>query len=225
MKKCEKCNVYVNTQRKTCPLCFEPLTEMDKEELEYPVYPDYVPPKRKTNFFIKSMTFLAIASIIITAFINIATYTKETGLWFLYVVASVLYFLVLIRSMILSRSNTAKKILTQMVTLSALVVGIDLISNSSGWSYTYIIPCLSVISTLTIGIILLSKTIRYSDYIVYLLVSLLLGLVPFIFWIFKLVNVLWPSLMAASFSLVVFIAMVIFADESTKEELKKRFHI
>ncbi|MDD3171690.1 MAG: DUF6320 domain-containing protein, partial [Bacilli bacterium] len=215
MKRCPKCGIDVNTSRKTCPLCYEILTEIDGNKLESPVYPEYRQPKKKTNFFFKSVIFLAITAIIITALINAVTYTKETGLWSFYVLVSMVYFLILIKSSVLSRSNPAKKIVIQMITLSILVIAIDLIGRSSGWSYTYVVPFLSLASTSTIGIILLSKTLRYSDYVVYLFSSLVIGLIPFILWIFKLVKVLWPSLMAACFSLIILLAMVIFADGAT----------
>ena len=50
-------------------------------------------------------------------------------------------------------------------------------------------------------------------------------MIPLILWTFKLVTALWPSLVAACFSLMVFLGMLIFADKATKEEFNKRFHI
>ena len=131
----------------------------------------------------------------------------------------------LIKYSIIYRGNPAKKIVIKMIALSILVVVVDFIARSTGWSYTYVVPFLSLASSATIGIILLTKSIRYSDYILYLFSSLLIGLIPFILWIFKLVKVLWPSLTAACFSLVVFLAMLVFADREIRDELKKRFHI
>jgi len=225
MKQCPKCEVNINTNRKTCPLCYEKLTDLDKEKLEHSIYPEYRQPKKKTNFFFRSAIFLAIAAMIITALVNIVTYKEEGGWWSFYVLVSMAYFLVLIKYSIISRGNPAKKIVIQMIALSILVVVVDFIARSTGWSYTYVVPFLSLASSATIGIILLTKSIRYSDYILYLFSSLLIGLIPFILWIFKLVKVLWPSLTAACFSLVVFLAMLVFADREIRDELRKRFHI
>lgn len=225
MKRCLKCGVDINTNRKTCPLCYEKLIELEKDELEYTPYPEYKQPKKKTNFFLKSSVFLAISAIIITALINLVTYSPAGGWWSIYVLIAMLYFLVLVKSSILSYSNTAKKIVIQMVAISVFVVVIDFYTHSTGWSYVYGVPFLSLISSLTIGIILLTKTIRYSDYIIYLMSSLLVGFIPFILWSFQLVKVLWPSLAAACFSLIIFLAMLTLADRETKDEFKKRFHI
>jgi len=225
MKQCPKCGINITTNRKTCPLCYEKLNDLDKEKLEYTVYPEYHQPKKKTNFFVKSTIFLAITAILITALVNIVTYTEESGWWSFYVLVSMVYFLVLIKSSILSHGNPAKKIIVQMITISVLVVTVDFIARSTGWSYTYVVPFLSLASSATIGIILLTKSIRYSDYIIYLLSSLFIGLIPFVLWIFKLVPILWPSLAAACFSLVIFLAMLVFADRETRDEFKKRFHI
>jgi len=225
MKQCPKCGVSINTNRKTCPLCYEKLNDLDKEKLEYTVYPEYRQPKKKTNFFLKSTIFLAITAILITALVNLVTYNEESSWWSFYVLVSMVYFLVLINSSILSRGNPAKKIIVQMITISVLVVMVDFIAHSTGWSYTYVVPFLSLASSVTIGIILLTKSIRYSDYIIYLLSSLFIGLIPFVLWIFKLVPILWPSLAAACFSLVIFLAMLVFADREIRDEFKKRFHI
>lgn len=77
MKQCPKCEVNINTNRKTCPLCYEKLTDLDKEKLEHSIYPEYRQPKKKTNFFFRSAIFLAIAAMIITALVNIVTYNEE----------------------------------------------------------------------------------------------------------------------------------------------------
>ncbi|MDD3107529.1 MAG: DUF6320 domain-containing protein [Bacilli bacterium] len=225
MKQCPKCNVNIHTNRKTCPLCYEKLVDLDKEKLEYTIYPEYRQPKKKTNFFVRSTVFLAITAIIITTLVNAVTYTKESSWWSFYVLVSMLYFLVLIKSSIVSRANPARKIVIQMVTISILVLAVDFIARSTGWSYTYVVPFLSVASSATIAIILLTKSIRYSDYIIYLLSSLFIGLIPFVLWIFKLVKILWPSLAAACFSLVILLAMLFFADREIRDEFKKRFHI
>lgn len=225
MKRCPSCKINIDTNRKTCPLCYDILEDLDNEELEKPTYPLYVVKKNKGNWFLKSVIFICILTTLLTLMINLVTRKDGERLWFPYVAASMLYVFILIRNCILSKNNTAFKILVQMLSISLLVYIIDYFSGYKGWSINYVIPMLSAASSFTIVIVLLAKKVKYSEYIFCLISSLILGMVPFILWIFKQVWVLWPSLVAASFSLVVFLGIIIFADKATKEEFKKRFHI
>lgn len=225
MKKCHSCNVYINTERKTCPLCYDILEDVDGKELEKPTYPLYSIKKNKKNLFIKTVIFICLFTTIITLFIDLVTRKSGEKFWFPYVGASMLYIFILIRNCILSKNNTAFRIVVQMISLSVLVYVIDYFSGYTGWSINYVIPLLSVVSSFTIVIVLLARKVKYSEYIFCLISSLILGTIPFILWLFKLVGVLWPSLFAVCFSLMVFLGIIIFADKATKEEFKKRFHI
>lgn len=225
MKRCPSCKININTDRKTCPLCYDILEDVDDKQLEKPIYPLYVRKKGKENLFLKSVIFVCIITTFLTLIINLVTRKSGERLWFPYVAASMLYVFILIRNCILSKHNTAFKILVQMLSISILVYIIDYFSGYTGWSINYVIPILSVASSFTIVIVLLAKKVKYSEYIFCLISSVIIGIIPFLLWIFKIVPVLWPSLFAACFSLMVFLGIIIFADKATKEEFKKRFHI
>jgi hypothetical protein len=59
----------------------------------------------------------------------------------------------------------------------------------------------------------------------YLFDAIILGFIPLILWLFNIVDVLWPSLTAASLSFATIVGMLVFADKETQEEMKRRFHI
>lgn len=225
MKRCPSCNIKVNTDRKTCPLCYDILIDVDNVKLEEPIYPLYSLKKNKKNLFIKTIIFVCLLTSIVTLFINLITRKEGESLWFPYIAASMLYIFILIRNCILSKYNTAFRIVVQMISLSVLMYIIDYFSGYTGWSINYVIPLLSVVSSFTIVIVLLARKVKYSEYIFCLISSIILGTIPFILWVFKLVEVLWPSLFAVCFSFMVFLGIIIFADKLTKEEFKKRFHI
>lgn len=224
MKICKKCQVKINTERKTCPLCLGILTSLDDQvyENQYPK-PSFVPEKR--NIFIRILSFLTILAILASILINIATYHQTKTLWSLIVIIGIGYFWILLKSTFRRKTNVPLRLVIQMVALSAVTIVIDKVSGNIGWSLNYVIPFLSMASLLSIISLLIGNRVKYSEYLLYLLASVIFGIIPFLLWIFQIVSILWPSLSAASLSVATLIGMIVFADVETKEEIKKRFHI
>jgi hypothetical protein len=173
---------------------------------------------------LRIIAFLSVIAVFVSALVNALTYSKTKTLWSLIVVLGVVYFWVLLRSTFKAKVNVGLKLVIQMLMLSSLVVGIDAVSGFSRWSLNYVVPFLSMASLLAIIAVLLGK-VKFAEYLLYLLAAVILGFIPFILWLVNLIDVLWPSLAAASLSFATIIGMIVFADKETKEELKKRFHI
>lgn len=225
MKRCQKCNVNVNSIRKTCPLCGEILSDGKESSSNYNLYPRYNFEEKKMNIVLRILLFFSIVTIFVVVLINVLTYRNSQSLWSIYVVMGVVYGWILLRSTILSRRNIAGRLLIQMLTLSAIVIGIEKVSKSSGWALDYVIPFICILTTQAIVIILISKKMRYNDYLLYLLVAILISFVPIILYWSGIVKVLWPSICAACVAIITILGMIIFADRATKDELKKRFHL
>lgn len=224
MKHCEKCHVDVSTKRQTCPLCGQFLKDTEpKKEILLSEYPPYKPIVKEYNLLLRIIYFLGFTGIILSAVVNWLTY--EGVAWALYVGIGVAYLFVLLKNTIMSKKPIARKLIVQMLVLSILIFGVDYYGGFSRWSLDYVIPALSIATTLSIILVVLIKPMRYEDYVIYMFLTVFLGFIPFIFYLFKIVNVLWPSISAAGLSLAVLIGMVTFADRKTKNELKKRFHI
>ncbi len=225
MKKCHKCNLLFDTNRKSCPLCFEILQDQDGKELQGPAYPKPTPYRPKYNVLLRIITFFTIIAIFSSVVVNALTYRQNKSLWSLIVILGLLYFWVLLRSTFRAKSNVPLRLVIQMLTLSILVIGIDYVCGFSRWSLNYVIPFLSMASILAIISILIGSGVRYGEYLLYLFSSVILGFIPFILYLMGLIDELWPSLAAATLSFVTIVGMIVFADKETKEELKKRFHI
>ena len=223
MKQCQKCKVEVKTSRKTCPLCGQILTgngtEVEIEEL----YPHYEYQNKKINIAQRIMLFLSIAAIFISVIINVLSYSGS--LWSIYIVMGVLYAWILLRTTILSRQNIAGRLLIQLFALSVIIYSIELVSMSSGWALEYVVPFLCIATNLSLVIIILIKPMRYSDYISYLIIAIIISWIPLILYFTDIIDIAWPSVTSASLSLTTVLGMIIFADRATKDELKKRLHI
>lgn len=224
MKKCIKCNLLVDSKHKTCPLCGEEL-ELINDESNRQNYPSYEAIPVKKNILLRVFIFLTIVVDLISILIDFLTY-KEGGIhWSSFPIASTIYLWILIRFTILSKRNAAFKLLIQMITVSLVVFVIDIYSKGGGWALNYVIPFLSMASTLMIAIILMARRMKFSSYVFNLFASIILGFIPFILWLTGIVTVNWPSLSAACFSLLTLIGMILFANEEIKEEIKKKFNI
>lgn len=219
MKKCPKCLVEVRSNRRTCPLCGHML---EGEGTLQPTYPAYQPIPKQVNLLLRIILFITIVAGLTSALINLLTYTDTW--WAGYVILGLIYMWIVIKSTILSRRNVAKKLLIQMLALSLIAIGVEKISKSSGWALDYVVPSICGLTIIAIIILIMSKKMRFNDYLLYLLTTVLISFVPIILYWTDVVVVLWPSVSAAGIAVVTIIGMIIFADTATKDELKKRFH-
>lgn len=222
MKKCIKCNVAINSSRKTCPLCGQ-LLDSAGHEGENILYPRYESDQKSINLLLRILLYISILSILSTVLINFLTY--QGTLWSIYVVLGILYGWILLRSTIMSRSNIAGRLLIQLVATSLVTYGIERVSNSENWALEYVVPFSCIVTMIAIVIIIIIKKMKYTDYISYLLLAVLISWVPLILYLTKIVEILWPSIAAAGVGVAIILGMIIFADTATKDELKKRFHI
>ncbi|HNZ50333.1 MAG TPA: DUF6320 domain-containing protein [Bacilli bacterium] len=225
MKRCQQCQVNVNTERKSCPLCNEILEDLDQTILPFPVYPKPSQMPKKQNRLIQSLSFLSIMAIIITVVVNVLTFKKHSYYWSALVAVSVFYFWILLKSTFKNKGNIPLKLIVQMLALSATTFAIDYFSDFKGWALNYVIPFLSMAALIAIIFMLIFNFKKINDYLMYLLASNLLGIIPFILWIFRIVEVLWPSLAAAGLSFTVLVGFLVFARKELKDEFKRRFHV
>lgn len=91
MKYCEKCKVYVPSDREHCPLCQSILTEEDASR-SYPGYDDEIFPYLPTiyhrhNLLIRLSLFLSIAVCVICLTLNLLIWPQRW--WSLFVLAGV----------------------------------------------------------------------------------------------------------------------------------------
>ena len=85
MKYCEKCKVYVPSDREHCPLCQSILTEEDASR-SYPGYDDEIFPYLPTiyhrhNLLIRLSLFLSIAVCVICLTLNLLLWPQAGQRW------------------------------------------------------------------------------------------------------------------------------------------------
>jgi hypothetical protein len=97
--------------------------------------------------------------------------------------------------------------------------------QSKGWSINYVIPLVCVAAMISMALI--SKIIKLyiEDYILYIIIDGLFGIVPIIFIITGLLDVLYPSIICISISVISLATIIIFEDKRLIAEIKRRLHV
>lgn len=224
MKKCEKCNININTTKKQCPICFNELDgEYDTENpqnFNLEKYSDNTP--KKNLLLTKIFTFLSIVIITSCLFINFLTNTKLW--WSSIVIVGILYIWILIRHTILSKRSTFEKLIFQFFGIFALVLTTNWISGGE-WFWNYFVPSASIITTTVLLFIILINKKRSDLVVSFFFMSIILIIFSIVLIAtkvdsFRLLN--WINIIYTSFFLL---GISMFGYKSLKRGLQKNLHV
>lgn len=230
MKYCVKCKTTVLGKRAYCPLCQSELkriekvtmadVEIEKEEEIFPYVPTIY---QKYHMFFKIMIFISIAVVVITFFLNLLLTPKT--MWAVVVLGGILCFWVMVFFIFAKRKNAAKNILYQVVIISLISAIWDYFTGWNQWSIDFVIPILCLAALL--GIAVMSKIIysEIEDYLIYLLIGSVFGIVPIVFYALGMVTIVFPSLLCVASSILFLSAILVFQGERMMSELKRRLHL
>lgn len=223
MKYCDACKVKVANPFRRCPLCYTTLRSIDNLPEEHS-YPDYTTKAQRYSLIrrILLMTSLSAGSICLT--INLLT-GRKPFLWSGIVIVCILYMWAALYTALRKHVTLGFKILIQVVSLAALIVVIDQIIGHYDWAYDYVLPGLFFTGTLAITILVIIKRVNLREFVIYFLLIALMGFIPIILLAAGLVGVVWPSAASAVYAGLSLLSLFVFADRTTRTELKKRFHI
>lgn len=222
MKYCEKCKVQVGNPVERCPLCYAALTQKDgaPEEVSYP---DLYDQAEKYNIIFRILLFLSITACTVCVTINYLSGVDFK--WSIIVIANILYMWIAISTAVRRHAKLGFNIMVQVISLAVLLILLDYFSGNHRWALNYVVPLLFITAMLSITIIIIVRRVDIGSFILYFILIGLLGFIPIILWALQMIKVLWPSLVAALYSAISLVSIFIFADNATKIELKKRFHV
>ena len=220
MKYCNNCNVNVTGNRKICPLCQGHLIG-DKYREE--VFPRISFAYIEHGKFFKMMLLISIIAATITVSVNILL--PQRGAWSLFVLGGLGSVWVSIMTAINKRKNIPKNIVYQVMTISVIVFIWDILTGWRGWSVNYVIPFVCFFAMISMATISKVRNLHIDDYILYIIIDGLFGIVPVIFIIFGFLDVLYPSLICIATSVISLSAIIIFEDKRLIAEIKRRMHV
>lgn len=221
MRYCSSCKVTVTGAKERCPLCHNPLSGEPAPETE--VYPQLPPPRYSLHLLNKLVSLSAVVAIVVCLAVN--WMFPSSGWWSLFASAGIISVWITTAVGISQRRNIIKNITWQLFLLSAFTVLMDLLVGWRGWSLDYVLPCLCVASMASMIVLSLAMHMPPNEYLFNLVLAAVYGVVPVIFLVTGLVNVIYPSIICAACSVIIVASLCIFEGGSIQRELKKKFHI
>lgn len=220
---CETCKVTVQSDTGVCPLCHERLDDRQPAGQLYPPRPKMMS-KQKFDLFTKIYLFVTLIVAAVTGIVNYIVSSRFT--WSVVVLSALVYTYVVIKNTILAKTNIGFKILIQAVLMSLFLYAIDyFLTGNDKWSLEFAIPFLLIGNTLAITVLALSNNSMWRDYILYIIAVVIIGIVPFIFYLTHIIQVYWASLVSFLYSIFTVVGMIIFHKNKLTNELHKSFHI
>ncbi|QSX05365.1 hypothetical protein JYG23_11860 [Sedimentibacter sp. zth1] len=216
---CKKCKVSVNCETNVCPLCQGDLVG---EKSQNSVFPIVSKQKHLVNLILK---IAALVTISLTAICVLFNLKFGGGSWSLYVVAGLITAWSIIIITMKMHGNIAKNTIWLTAIISIASVLWDLWTDFHGWSIDYIIPIICCFAMIFMAIVAIVKNLRIQEYLVYLIIDIIFGLIPFILLIIDAVKVVYPSMVCVAGSIISLTFLSLFEGKTLKEEIKRRIHI
>lgn len=221
MRRCHHCLVDVEGDWEVCPLCGNPLLGTEKEATPSP-FPD-IPLTFKKHLAIKILSFISITVVLVAFLIRMIWPTKIN--WPLMVFFGALSMWLVVATIIRKRRNIAKGIVYQIALLSLLSIFWDYTIGWRGWSLDYAIPLLCGTAIVAMFIAVQVVKLEVRDYILYIVIASLLGMIPLLFLLFQWVDHPFPSFFSVVLSIIMLVGTVIFRGGEIFAELQKRMHL
>lgn len=221
MKRCEKCEVFVYDSEAFCPLCNSYVGKTAPSVVEYPKYENLVSAK---SILHSMLWFVAFATLVVCEYISIFTQAKGKTMWPMLVSASCLCCLAMLWLIRTRKKSYGAKVMYSYIFLSAFVVTIDFITDIVLGSTDYVFPLLTLAAIVYLTILSLRSRYLFSEYFGYIMSIITIGLLSIPVYIFVLDQYEWGAFLAILSSIIIALALYLFADKSLKAEVRKRFH-
>lgn len=219
MLYCEKCGVDVIGSPAVCPLCQGPLTG----EAEPDVYPDIPLAGKRRRLLLRLLALGTVigavgcaAALLCFPEHHAAALSGLAGLasgWLTVGIA------------VKKRGRPLKAVFWQACVLSALALAWDWGTGFRGWSLEFALPALYLCTMLAMAVIAGLLRLHPEDYLLYLLLNGLLGLVPLVLLLCGAVETAYPAVLCACVSAVLLAALILFEGPALKGELIRRLHL
>jgi|GEM_PF-1596269 len=222
MKRCPACQANVKGDWDTCPLCQTPLKVTQREEQEESDSPS-VPLKFNRK---KIKQVLSISSVLLIILYFVAHFIWRFQFFNLeYVLFGIMIMWLMMLVIIRKRRNIVKGIVYILILFSLVSLYFDYANGWMGWSLTFVIPILCISALLAMFISIQVVDLRAEDYVLYLQLAAIMGLIPAVFLLMDWVVFALPSLLSVVFSLVMSVAVFFRYRQALIYELEKRMHL
>lgn len=226
MAYCPHCKIEVKGQRISCPLCQEVLEDrplsQSGEDLTQDSFP-LIPLRYNQHLVFK--VFMGLSAILLGILLAMRLAWPDIGLSWIHAALILAGFWSLGLALIRKRRNLAKSVLYQLAILASLALAWDYLTGWQGWSIVYAIPLFAGLAVIAILVTMLLVRYELGDYILYLLATSLIGILPLLLLAWSDLQPVWPAALSASLCGLVFALTVALKYRLIVFEIKVRFHI
>ena len=210
--------MILKTNSNVCPLCHNKIDLKQKDSIypELKTYSNY-------NLLIRLSLFITICGIIFSLLINYWV-NKEIS-WSVFVILGILSFWLTFSTGINRKHNFMRILFTEILSIMILSIIWDLLTGFHKWSLMFVLPLLCIAYTITFLIIRIFTRQTRKEYILYIYLNSLIGLIPLYFIIVNKLSILIPSYISVSISIFALIFLFIFNQRTLEDEIERRLHI
>ncbi|GAA0371479.1 hypothetical protein GCM10008932_23490 [Alkalibacterium iburiense] len=221
MQYCKACQAQIKGNWSVCPLCQTSL-ERGTEELEES---SFLPVSLRFNRK-KVMKGFTLASFIVIVLYFVAHFIWRFRFFGLeYVLFGLMISWLMTVLLIRKRRNVVKGIVYVLIIFSLLSLYFDYVNGWLGWSVTFAIPILCIAAILAMFISIQLVDLKADDYILYLQLAAIVGIIPLLFLLMNWVGHPLPSALSVLFSVIITLIVLLKHGKKVKRELQKRMHV
>lgn len=222
MLRCEHCQVDLPGKQSRCPLCQNKPSGMeDGSGNRFPSLPKFQLTVSRILMVWSAFITLCAASICIS--INLIL--PDNGWWSLFVLAGIASLWIDFALILLKRKNLPKNILWQIAVVSLIAFLWDILTGFRGWSLDYVFPILCSCGLIAMTIVAKLRRLDIQDYIMYLVIDCVLGIVSFILILTNTVRIVIPSAISFGLSIIFLGFLLFFEGKALWAEFQRRFHL
>ncbi|KAB1654316.1 hypothetical protein F8O01_13870 [Pseudoclavibacter chungangensis] len=221
MTRCDACRAEVEGEWRSCPLCGGVLHGTAVAD-PFPAVPLAFSRRRVLSVLLLVSVVAVAASFAVQWLFGGGP--DAIGWWrFVWLGVASMWIIVLLA--VRKRRDPAKGTAYLVVVVGLVCAYWDLLTGWHRWSTTYAIPIVCGAAIIALLIVVRVMRTEVGDYIVYSGLTVLLGLVPAVFLLFRWTTNPWASVVCVLFSVFVLVLMRVFRGREVRHELAKRFHV
>ena len=126
---------------------------------------------------------------------------------------------------VLKKANLLKNIIWQLLIVSVCAVLWDAFTHWHGWSIEYVFPITCLVAMIAMAVVARVTHTPASEYLIYLVLDALFGVIPVIFLLTGILKVTYPSVICVGGSVISVLALLCFQGENMRRELHKKLHL
>lgn len=223
-RKCENCGIILLDPMPSCPLCRRAVpigNDTDVTNME-PAYPLAKKKTRRGENALWIYFFSALAAFVLLFALN--THLKNDLWWTVMIGLFMIYGYITLYFSLRKRIGHQPKMMLQSLLAVLLVLFIDYATGFHGWSLNFVFPGLLAFIDLLIVLLMLINKRDWQSYIIMQLWVVILSVVPFVLYLFGLVDHLQVSRVILVSVILVFAATLLIGGSRARSEMARRFH-